>query len=152
MLAAAYEAIKAVNPDTLVISGAPAPTGFFGDSCGFGGCDDNVFMAQMANARRRQLRGLHRRALQRRHPARPTAPTGGPTRAANTQRAISCRCCGASPGPFRNADIPMCMTEIGYLSPEGLRPAAARFRLGLDHLSDRASRLARERAADHVQL
>ena len=50
LLKAAYEAIKAVNPETMVISGAPAPTGYFGNACAWGGCDDNVFMAQMANA------------------------------------------------------------------------------------------------------
>ena len=29
--------------------------------------------------------------------------------------------------PFRNADIPMCMTEIGYLSPEGYGPLPGGF-------------------------
>ena len=49
LLKAAYEAIKAENPATMVISGAPAPTGFFA-GCAAQGCDDNVFMQQMANA------------------------------------------------------------------------------------------------------
>jgi hypothetical protein len=39
LLCEAYSAIKAVNPDTLVISAAPAPTGYFG-GCTSGGCDD----------------------------------------------------------------------------------------------------------------
>jgi hypothetical protein len=39
LLCAAYTAIKAVDADTLVISAAPAPTGYFG-GCGSGGCDD----------------------------------------------------------------------------------------------------------------
>ena len=29
--------------------------------------------------------------------------------------------------PFRNADIPMCMTEMGYLSPEGYGPLPSDF-------------------------
>ena len=35
LLAVAYNAIKGANPNTIVISGAPAPTGFFGAAgCG----------------------------------------------------------------------------------------------------------------------
>ena len=41
MLAPAYNAIKAANRNVMVISGAPAPTGFFG-GCGGGGCNDVV--------------------------------------------------------------------------------------------------------------
>ncbi|MCU0476261.1 MAG: hypothetical protein MUC99_09155, partial [Anaerolineae bacterium] len=50
MLSAAYSAIKRANPNVVVISGAPSPTGFFGGQCQPGGCDDNVFIAQMRNA------------------------------------------------------------------------------------------------------
>ena len=51
LLAAAYNAIKSANPNTMVISGAPAPTGYFGAAgCGAGGCNDDVFMQQMAQA------------------------------------------------------------------------------------------------------
>ena len=50
MLKAAYQAIKAANPNVMVVSAAPAPTGFFGGTCGDGGCDDNVFIGQMAAA------------------------------------------------------------------------------------------------------
>ena len=39
LLCAAHTAIKAVDADTLVISAAPAPTGYFG-GCGPEGCDD----------------------------------------------------------------------------------------------------------------
>jgi hypothetical protein len=50
MLAPAYNAIKSANPNVMVISGAPAPTGFFGGGCGANGCDDNVYMAGVAAA------------------------------------------------------------------------------------------------------
>lgn len=51
MLKPAYEQIKARNANTLVISGAPAPTGFFGTAgCTAQGCNDDVFMQQMAAA------------------------------------------------------------------------------------------------------
>jgi hypothetical protein len=49
MLAPSYNAIKAANPNVMVISGAPAPTGFFG-GCGGGGCNDDLYMAGMAAA------------------------------------------------------------------------------------------------------
>ncbi|OYT69072.1 MAG: hypothetical protein CFK52_14130, partial [Chloracidobacterium sp. CP2_5A] len=49
MLRRAYNAIKAANPGTLVISGAPAPTGFFG-GCTPAGCDDAPFVQRMAAA------------------------------------------------------------------------------------------------------
>jgi hypothetical protein len=39
LLCAAYSAIRAANPETLVISGAPAPTSFYG-GCTPSGCDD----------------------------------------------------------------------------------------------------------------
>jgi hypothetical protein len=51
LLAVAYNAIKTANPNTMVVSGAPAPTGFFGAAgCGASGCNDDVFMQQMADA------------------------------------------------------------------------------------------------------
>jgi len=50
MLAPAYNAIKSANPNVMVISGAPAPTGFFGGGCSANGCDDNVYMAAVAAA------------------------------------------------------------------------------------------------------
>ena len=49
MLAAAYHAIKSANSGTMVISGAPAPTGFF-QGCGSGGGDDDCFLQQMRDA------------------------------------------------------------------------------------------------------
>ncbi|MCB8948499.1 MAG: SH3 domain-containing protein [Ardenticatenaceae bacterium] len=49
MLKPAYQAIKAANPNVMVISGAPAPTGFFG-GCGGGGCDDALYISGMASA------------------------------------------------------------------------------------------------------
>ncbi|MCP4428992.1 MAG: SH3 domain-containing protein [Chloroflexi bacterium] len=49
MLAPAYNAIKAANPNIMVVSGAPAPTGYFG-SCSGAGCDDGLYMAGMGAA------------------------------------------------------------------------------------------------------
>src|SRR5690606_5119722 len=50
MLKKAYPAIKAANSNVMVISGAPAPTGYFGGGCAANGCDDKKFIEQMASA------------------------------------------------------------------------------------------------------
>ncbi len=49
MLKPAYQKIKASNPNVMVITGAPAPTGYFG-GCGGGGCDDAPYVAGMMAA------------------------------------------------------------------------------------------------------
>jgi LysM repeat protein len=49
MLQQAYNAIKNKNANTLVISGAPAPTGFFG-GCSGNGCDDKPYIEGLVNA------------------------------------------------------------------------------------------------------
>lgn len=50
MLKPAYTAIKAANPNIMVITGAPAPTGFWGGGCSGGGCDDAPYVAGMMAA------------------------------------------------------------------------------------------------------
>jgi len=49
LLCTAYQAIKAANPNTMVISAAPAPTGYFG-GCSPAGCDDKPWMEGLYNA------------------------------------------------------------------------------------------------------
>ncbi len=49
LLCRAYAAIKAANPETAVISAAPAPTGYFG-GCTSEGCDDLPFLEGMVAA------------------------------------------------------------------------------------------------------
>jgi len=49
LLCASYSAIKAANPNTAVISAAPAPTGWFG-GCSPNGCDDSPWLQGMVNA------------------------------------------------------------------------------------------------------
>ena len=124
MLKAAYEAIKAVSPDTLVVSGAPAPTGFFGDACAWGGCDDNVFMAQMATAGAANYAdciGVHYN-----EGILPPTAQGGDPRSEHPTRYLLGMLRRVW-WPFRNADIPMCLTEVGYLSPAGYGPLPAGF-------------------------
>jgi hypothetical protein len=49
LLCTSYQAIKGANPNALVISAAPAPTGYFG-GCSANGCDDHPWMAGLAAA------------------------------------------------------------------------------------------------------
>lgn len=116
LLKAAYEAIKAANPNTLVISGAPAPTGYFGAAgCGEGGCNDDTFMAQMAQAGAAQYMdclGLHYNE----GVLSPTRASGDPRGYYPTYFFGSMLQRGAQ--YFPNNKI--CWTELGYLSGEGM--------------------------------
>ncbi|MDL1883076.1 hypothetical protein FBR01_05455 [Anaerolineae bacterium CFX8] len=126
MLRQAYEAIKAADPQVMVISGAPAPTGFFG-GCSANGCDDGDYYWNLANAgvvNYADCIGVHYN-----EGILPPIQQGGdprdnyPTRyfPLMTQRAAA---------PFRNSGIPLCYTEIGYLSPDGYGPLPAGFEWG----------------------
>lgn len=119
MLAAAYNAIKARNAATLVISGAPAPTGFFGAAgCNQNGCNDDVFMQQMAQAGAAQYLdcvGLHYNE----GIIAPSATTGDPRGSYPTYFFGSMLQRGY--GPFGGK--PVCFTELGYLSGQGFTTA-----------------------------
>ncbi len=115
MLAAAYNAIKSRNPNTVVISGAPAPTGYFGSAgCGSGGCNDDVFMQQMAQAGAAQYMdcvGLHYNE----GIIPPTQNSGDPRGSYPTYYFSSMLARGYNPFGGK----PVCFTELGYLSGEG---------------------------------
>ncbi len=117
MLAAAYNAIKGANANTIVISGAPAPTGYAGNAgCIPALCNDDVFMEQMANAGAAQYMdclGLHYNE----GVVSPRQSTGDTTRNYYpTQYFGSMLNRGAR--YFPNTRI--CWTELGYLSGEGM--------------------------------
>ncbi len=123
LLQKAYTAIKAANPNTLVITGAPAPTGAEG---AFGLArvwnDDRYYngMAAAGAARFADCIGVHYNE----GIVSPTATSGDPrgdnypTRYFLTmlQRALA-------PFPGKQA----CFSELGYLSPEGYGPLPPNF-------------------------
>ncbi len=115
MLAAAFNAIKQANANTIVVSGAPAPTGFFGAAgCTAQGCNDDVFMQQMAQAGAAQYMdciGLHYNE----GIIAPTAATGDPRGTYPSYYFGSMLARGYN--PFGGKQV--CWTELGYLSPEG---------------------------------
>lgn len=129
LLAAAYNAIKSNNANTIVISGAPAPTGFFGAAgCAQGGCNDDTFMQQMAQAGAAQYMdciGLHYNEGIIPPTQNSGDPRGGyPTYYFNSMLARGYNLFGGKP---------VCFTELGYLSPEGFStPLPAAFSWAAD--------------------
>lgn len=117
MLQQTYTAVKAVNPDILVITGALAPTGAEGAFGLSRVWNDDRYYQGMANAGVAQYAdciGVHYNegiiAPQQRggDPRQPDYPTR--YFVPMLQRAAF---------PFRELNIPLCITELGYLSPEG---------------------------------
>ncbi len=115
LLAAAYTAIKAKAPNTIVISAAPAPTGFFGgNGCDTGGCNDDIFFKQMAGAGAANYLdcvGLHHND----GIVSPLASSGDPRGSYPTYYLTGV----ISRVPPEFSSKPLCFTELGYLSPEG---------------------------------
>ncbi len=117
MLAQAYGRIKASNPSTLVISGAPAPTGFFGGTCQAAGCDDNIFIRQMRDAGATNVMdcvGIHYNE----GILPPTARSGDPRGNSSHYSRYYPTMVELYSGTFPSKQL--CFTELGYLSPEGL--------------------------------
>jgi len=119
MLAAAYASIKKANGNVLVISAAPAPTGFFGGKCASGGCDDNIFIQQMAQAgaaNSMDCVGIHYNE----GILSPNQTNGDPRGNSSHYSRYYQSMVNLYGGVFPSK--PLCFTEIGYLTPEGLGP------------------------------
>jgi hypothetical protein len=119
LLRQSYAAIKGANPATLVISGAPAPTGFFG-GCSGAGCDDNLYIQGMARAGAANYMdcvGVHYNE----GIVPPTATSGDPRGNPNHYTRYYQTMVNTYWNAFRGAR-PLCFTELGYLTPEGYGP------------------------------
>ncbi len=124
MLSAAYTAIKRANGNVLVISGAPAPTGFFGGKCATGGCDDDIFLRQMAQAgaaNSMDCVGIHYNE----GILSPSRTSGDPRGSSSHYTRYYQAMVNLYSSIFPSK--PLCFTEIGYLSPEGLGPLPGGF-------------------------
>ncbi len=113
MLAPGYNAIKAANPNIMVISGAPAPTGF---DNGTNAWADNRYMAGMAAAngsRYMDCIGVH-------FNAGTTSPSATSGSAANSSHYswYYPTMVSTYANAFGGAK-PLCFTELGFLSSEG---------------------------------
>lgn len=119
LLAPAYNAIKGANPNTIVISAAPAPTGYAGAAgCIPELCNDDVFMKQMAEAGAANFMdcvGLHYNE----GIVGPATVSGDPRGEYPTYYFGSMLNRGYA--PFGGKKV--CFTELGYLSGEGMGAA-----------------------------
>lgn len=124
MLSAAYQIIKANNPNTFVISAAPAPTGGLNNTS-TGGYNDDQFLRDMANAGAAQFMdcvGIHYNVG-----TTPPSQSWGAPVDSHTHYTWYYQ-------PMVNlyTDIfpsrPLCFTEIGYLSGEGYPQIPENFR------------------------
>jgi hypothetical protein len=125
LLSRSYTAIKAANPNVMVISGAPAPTGFFGGQCTTNGCDDLIFIQQMDAANAEQYMdctGVHYN-----EGILPPTATSGDPRSEHYTRYYS-----GMVNTYRSVfdSKPICFTELGYLTPEGLGSLPAGYEWG----------------------
>lgn len=123
MLSAAYQAIKRNNPNTMVISGAPAPTGFFG-GCSTAGCDDDRFIQAMAAAGASQFMdcvGIHYNS----GTTSPFVTSGAPVASSGHYSWYYPSMVNLYTRTFPGK--PLCFTEIGYLTGEGFGGVPAGF-------------------------
>ncbi len=116
MLSTAYHAIKSANPATMVISGAPAPTGFF-QGCSTNGGDDDCFLRQMAAAGAANVMdcvGVHYNS----GIVPPDATSGAPVGSSGHYSWYLPRMMNLYRSFFPSK--PLCFTELGYLTGEGI--------------------------------
>ncbi|MEL7435911.1 MAG: LysM peptidoglycan-binding domain-containing protein, partial [Chloroflexota bacterium] len=154
MLSAAYQVIKANNSATIVISGAPAPSGGLPNNAQ-GGYNDDAFLNQMANAGAGQFMdciGVHYNAGAVPPSATSGAPVGSSGHYSWYYQPMMNLYANSFPG------IPLCITEIGYVSSEGFAqglPANFSWAAG-NSVQDQADWLAqaavRARNAGNVRL
>ncbi len=114
MLKPAYAAIKSANPNVMVISGAPAPTGFFGGGCTASGCDDKPYIEEMAAAGAASAMdciGIHYNE----GILPPSASSGDPRGNPNHYTRYYPTMVKTYLEAF-NYEKPLCFTELGYLS------------------------------------
>jgi hypothetical protein len=125
MLQQAHDAIKAADPQVMVITGALAPTGAEG---AFGLAkvwNDDRYYQGMANAGVAQYAdciGVHYN-----EGIIPPAQQGGDPRQPDYPTRYLPLMIQRAAFPFRNQNIPLCFTELGYLSPEGYGPLPGGF-------------------------
>lgn len=127
MLAPGYNAINSVNPNIIVISGAPAPTGYWGgcDPAGHG-CDDWLYLQQMASAgaaNYMDCAGAHYNS----GATSPSVEVGHPADGGDHHYTWY------YPGMVRAYSVlgrPICWTELGYVSGEGYGALPSNFSWG----------------------
>jgi len=126
MLKPAYETIKAKSPETIIITGALAPTGV---NDGVHAVDDKSYVQGMAAAGAAQYAdciGVHHNA----GVTSPSAKTGHVSDQGDHHYSwYFLPTLDVYRSGFNNA-LPLCLTEFGYLSPDGYGPLPSNFAWG----------------------
>jgi hypothetical protein len=149
MLREAYGAIKSVNPNTMVVGGAASPTGYYGGNCANTGCDNEPFVARMAAAGAAAYMdciGAHHNGTM----VGPDTTSGAPVGSAGHHQWYFWGTLGVTYNPF-GGKVPVCWTELGYVTGEGIGPLPGGFSWGSNITLDnqalwlaRAAQLSRE--------
>ncbi|MBI3360782.1 MAG: hypothetical protein HY023_06690 [Chloroflexi bacterium] len=114
LLQLVYPQIKAANPNTMVISGALSPTGFFGGGCSPQGCDDKPFLEAMVAADAMNYAdcvGIHYNEGILPPSATSGDPRGNPNHYTRYYQTMVNTYLTATGG-----QKPLCFTELGYLA------------------------------------
>ncbi len=117
MLREAFTAIKAANPNVLVVSGATAPSGAFG-GCSAGGCDDDKFVQRMAAAGAANYMdciGAHHNGTM----IGPDQQSGAPTGSSGHHSWYFQGTLAVNYNAF-GGTRPVCWTELGYVTKDGI--------------------------------
>jgi hypothetical protein len=125
LLCASYNAINAVYSDTLVISAAPAPTGYFG-GCSSAGCDDLPWLAGLYAANAGDCMdyiGAHHAA----GATSPSARSGHPADPTGTHHSWYFLWQTEEYYQAFQSTKALFYTEMGYASQEGVPPFHAMF-------------------------
>ena len=118
MLRKAYGAIKSVAPNTLVISAAPAPTGYFGGGCSNTGCDDEPFLNRLGaagGAAWADCIGAHHNGTM----VGPDTSSGAPVGSAGHHQWYFQGTLAVAYNAF-GGKRPVCWTELGYVTKDGI--------------------------------
>lgn len=117
LLQLVYPQIKAANPETMVVSGALSPTGYFGGGCSANGCDDKPFLRAMVAAGAMNYAdcvGIHYNEGILSPNQTSGDPRGNPNHYTRYYKTMVDTYWQATGGLK-----PLCFTELGYLTGEG---------------------------------
>jgi uncharacterized protein YgiM (DUF1202 family) len=157
MLREAYGAIKSVNPNVLVIGGATAPTGYYGGNCSTAGCDDKPFVERLAAAGGgawMDCMGAHHNGTM----VGPDQTSGAPVGSSGHHQWYFRGTLDVNWNAF-GGKLPICFTELGYVTGEGIGPLPGGFAWGssitLDNQAQwlaRAAQLSRESGKVRIMI
>jgi uncharacterized protein YgiM (DUF1202 family) len=128
MLQKAYAAIKAANGGTMVIGGATAPTGYYGGGCSAAGCDDAPFLARIAAAGAASYMdcmGAHHNGTM----VGPDQTSGAPVGSPDHHQWYFWGTLDTVYNSF-SGKLPVCWTELGYVTGEGIGALPSGFSWG----------------------